>query len=534
MKALGYISDEDYLAIPSVAVEIESLADGALTLLTSSPRGALYADLAPGRYRVTFAKDGYGSKWVECDLGEQPQQFRLLKDQLCGYMWPKWARSGEKSEVRVHAPEQYQLTLWRYGLKKEFVRLISWFDEHGPRTTVQIAPDTDFSQTGMQWNRAGYPAPHIQQFVTAPEESGLYYLWARTPSGKSFSFPWVVAPAKPKAKLAVLASTNTWNAYNNFGGRSNYINPNGLPPTPTVNARLDLDRYTQPQPVWRFPDEAYPPLSFERPELINHNFDNSPWDDRSIEDGIHGRSQCGLAPGEWRLLGWLEREGFAYDYYSEAHLHDGSLPLDEYKVLAISVHPEYWTREMFRRTREWIERGGRLMYLGGNGVNCEVVYEGESGMRCLTHDPAAEPGGPAPHESRMHRTYQSEASLLGIAFTHTGVMTSAPYRVTNDQHWLFAGTGLKNGDLFGEKSLHERVPGGASGHETDKITPSSVPHLEVVAKGTNPDDGGAEVVYGRLGQGAIFSVGSITWVSSLFPDRGVSQVTRNALTRLLE
>ena len=36
-------------------------------------------------------------------------------------------------------------------------------------------------------------------------------------------------PATPGAPVAVLASTNTWNAYNNFGGRSNYINADHLP-----------------------------------------------------------------------------------------------------------------------------------------------------------------------------------------------------------------------------------------------------------------------------------------------------------------
>ncbi|WP_202901723.1 carboxypeptidase-like regulatory domain-containing protein [Bryobacter aggregatus] len=530
MKAIGYISDEEDLAIPGVAVEIESLHSGTITLLSSSPRGALYTDLPEGRYRITFAKDGYGSKWVECEIGAVPQRFRLLRDHLAGYMWPKWLRTGEKSEIRVHSPEQYQLTLWRYGLKKEFVRTLSWFDEHGPRATVQIAPDTDFTQTGMHWNNHGYPAPHIQQFVEAPEQSGLYYLWARTPSGRSFSFPWVVAPAAPQAKLAVLASTNTWNAYNNYGGRSNYINPEGLPDKPTVNARLDLDRYTQPQPVWRFPDTAYQPLSFERPEPGNHNFDNSPWDNRSIEDSIHGRVQSGLAPGEWRLLGWLEREGFAYDYYSEAQLHDGTLSLDSYNALILSVHPEYWTREMFRKVQEWVTRGGQLLYLGGNGVNCEVVYEADGAMRCLTYDDSDQPGG---HESRMHRTYAAEAGLLGVVFTYSGVMTSAPYTVLDEKHWLLEGTLLKNGATFGKNSLHERVPGGASGHETDKISASSIPNLQCIAKGNNPDGGGADLVYGSLGDGAIFSVGSITWVSSLFPDPVVSRITHNALTRML-
>ena len=52
-------------------------------------------------------------------------------------------------------------------------------------------------------------------------------------------------------------------------------------------------------------------------------------------------------------------------------------------------------------------------------------------------------------------------------------MTAAPYRVADASHWAFAGTGLAEGDVFGEASLHERCPGGASGHETDKRTPRS-------------------------------------------------------------
>ena len=44
-----------------------------------------------------------------------------------------------------------------------------------------------------------------------------------------------------------------------------------LPPEPIVNARQDLLRYQQPgaYPEWQFPDDAYPPLSFERPEPAN-------------------------------------------------------------------------------------------------------------------------------------------------------------------------------------------------------------------------------------------------------------------------
>jgi N,N-dimethylformamidase beta subunit-like protein len=104
--------------------------------------------------------------------------------------------------------------------------------------------------------------------------------------------------------------------------------------------------------------------------------------------------------------------------------------------------------------------------------------------------------------------------------------------VIDASHWIFEGTGLRNGDVFGEQTLHERVPGGASGHETDKRSASSPANTLLLAKGTNPDEGGAEIVIHEPGRGgAVFSVGSITWVPALFPDPSVSRITRNVLQR---
>lgn len=537
MKPLAYVSDEMYVALPDVSAEFESTATGEVTLLHSSPRGIFYGTLPAGPYRITMSKPGYGSKASHVTLGGDPPQLRLLSDNLIGYMYPKWARSGETSEYRVHGVEQYQLTLWRYGLRKEYISMIGWIDEHGPQANRQILPDGDFTQTGVQWNQKGYPAPPI---LNAPERSGLYYIRARTPSGRTFSWPWVVAPRTPQASIAVLASTNTWNAYNNYGGRSNYLNATHLPPTPTVNARQDLDRYydTTPFGVWKAQDDEFLPLSFDRPEPNNHIFD-----DGEVTDPVQGRVQCGQAPGEWRLYGWLEREGFAYDLYAEAHLHDGTLPLDAYKVLIIAVHPEYWSREMYRRVKDWVfHRGGRLMYLGGNGLNCEIEFLPDGRMRCLSHlrSVNGELGGHSAdgsveYESRMHRTLESEASLLGVVCTSAGIMTSAPYKVIDPDHWIFEGTGLNKGDEFGYNTLHERVPGGASGHETDKRSPSSPANTLLLAKGTNPDDGGSEITIHEPNPGAaVFSVGSITWVSALFPDPHVSRITRNVLTRFVQ
>src|SRR3954465_16024088 len=108
---IGYVSDERYVAISGVAVEIERYGESA-AVIQSSPRGAIHADIEPGQYRVTLAKDGFGSKSVAVTVDPaNPYQFRLLSDGLLGYMWPKWVRSGERSEFRVHAIGAYQLTL---------------------------------------------------------------------------------------------------------------------------------------------------------------------------------------------------------------------------------------------------------------------------------------------------------------------------------------------------------------------------------------------------------------------------------------
>lgn len=525
---IGYVSDERYVALPDVQVEFKR--NGESTEVRSRASGSIYADILAGEYEVTLAKSGYGSKTVRMQVSDsEPFQFRLLKDCLLGYAWPKWVRSGERSEFRVHSPEAYKLELWRYGRAKEFIRTIGWYDEHGPRATVQITPDGDYSQVGAQWNKFGYTSPHHKQYVEAPSRSGLYYFHATGESGAFFSFPWIVAPSQPQARIAVLASNIAWNAYNNFGGRSNYIHPDRLPPTPTVNARLELKRYTDPEHL-NYDTQDYLPLSFDRPEAICH----IPWNEQLL-DPIEGRAACHLTGAEWRLLGWLEREGLAYDYWAETQFHFGEMPLDEYRLLILSTHPEYWSREMYDRLKQWVfDRGGRLLYLGGNGLNCEVQFlDGQTCIYC-NEDNRRLRGSPPPFESRFHLRHESEANLLGVVFDERGIMTAAPYRVEKSEHWVFEGTGLNKNDTFGHQSQHMRVPGGASGHETDKMSPASPAGTQLLAQGLNPDNGGAHMtLFETVSQGAVFSAGSICWPSSLLVDDHVSRITSNVIRRFL-
>lgn len=526
---VGYVSDERYSALADVAVEFTD-ARGNSWEARARASGSVHAELPPGEYVATLQAPGFGAKRSRVVVpSPEPHQFRLLSDGLLGYAWPKWGRCGERSEFRVHSVEPYKLSLWRYGWEPKFVRSFGWHDEHGARATMQVTPDGDYTRTGVEWNRVGYANSVHSQHVAAPARSGLYYFRAETPSGRRFAFPWVVAPDRPQAPVAVLASTLTWNAYNNFGGRSNYIHADGLPPTPTVNARAELKRYNDAG-FFTWAADDYPPLSFDRPEPFNH-IDFA----EKITDPIEGRQACHLAPAEWRLHGWLERQGFEYDLYAENQLDDGTLDLSAYKVLTLAVHPEYWTRRMYDRVKRWVfGQGGRLMYLGGNGLNCEVeltpggMLARNGKLSGLTAD------GLGGFESRFAMRHESEASLLGVVFTPAGAMTGAPYRVRDAGHWAFEGTGLHDGDLFGERCLHQRCPGGASGHETDKVSASSPDGVRVLAKGTNPDDGGAEMVtFDTPGGGAVFSAGSINYVASLPVDEQVSRITANVLRRFL-
>ena len=521
---IAYVSDEYHFAVPDA--ELEIAGEGVVASLRSAASGAVRAELAPGTYTVIVSKPGYGAKRSRLTVGGEgpPQQIRLLSDtHPLGYMWPKAVRAGERSELRIHAAEAYRARLWRYGWDRELVAELSLFaDQHPAGALRQLVPDGDFTRSGARW----HPHHMGRQHVTAPERSGLYYVHVETASGGFTSFPWVVAPRRPSARIAVLAADFTWNAYNDFGGRSNYVAMDALPALPSVNVHQEE--------VWRAPAgfakwtmPSYAPLSFDRPEPLNQS-----GRDERITDPIEPVGSEHVAPAEWRLLGWLEREGFEFDLYAESQLEDGGLSLDGYDILVLSAHPEYWTRAMYDRVRDWVfDRGGKLLYLGGNGIDCEVEIDAEGQMRVL-NGVFTDWSGKA--ENRFGAGGASTGALLGVVCTLAGMGTAAPYEVLDAAHWIFAGTGLRDGDRFGFESLDVRNPGGASGHETDKLSADAPPGTAVLARGTNPDGGGAEITYFETASGGrVFSVGSICYVCSIVVDDQVSHVTRNVLERFL-
>ena len=195
---VGYVSNERYVALADMLFEFRRA--GRITTARSTISGAVYADIEPGEYEVVLGGPGHGSKIVRMEARQdQPYQFRLLSDGLLGYMWPKCVRGGELAEFRVHGAVEYELELWRYGAAKEFIRRIGTFDEHGPRANMQITPDGDYTQTGVQWNKHGYHSKALGQFVEAPQRSGPV-LHARPRQGRDASFPSLGSSRRPNPR----------------------------------------------------------------------------------------------------------------------------------------------------------------------------------------------------------------------------------------------------------------------------------------------------------------------------------------------
>lgn len=528
---LGYVSDEMYVAIADAQVEFRVPSTNDSYVFRSAPSGAIYGDIPTGDYEVALSHPNFGSKITsaEIDLRSKPIQFRLMSKKLTGYMWPKWSQSGEKAEIRFSSHETVDVSLWRLGWEVTKVRDLGRFEPFAPLGDSQSLPDGDISQSGVGWNheRFQFPPDLDARTVVAPEISGLYYVQLRALSGETFTFPWIVAPKKVSAKVAVLASNICWNAYNDWGGRSNYVAADKLPEAPTISVTQQSPWFRPTGAVW-WVNNSFEPLSFDRPEPIN-SIDLG----ESITDPIKKIGSEHLVAGEWRLLGWMEREGIDYDFYSETQFDSGDLPLDDYKVIVLSTHPEYWTINMYENLKSWVANGGSLLYLGGNGINCSVELH-QDAMTVFDMDLSewlphrAYTGEGALIPSRFGMRHEVESNLLGVVMSFAGMGTGAPYEALNSDHPIFAGTGLKNGDHFGHETLAVRCPGGASGHETDKMDSSSPKGTQLLARGTNGPGAGAELVtYTTPTGGLVISVGSINWGAGLPIDKTLSTITRN-------
>ena len=134
---------------------------------------------------------------------------------------------------------------------------------------------------------------------------------------------------------------------------------------------------------------------------------------------------------------------------------------------------------MYDRVKRWVfEEGGRLIYLGGNGLNCEVELRPDDTM--VVHNgqiTSLWPAGMGGKESRFAMRHESEANLLGVVFTRAGAMTGAPYRVVDG-----GALGLRGHRAEGRRRLRREEPAPALPRR--RVGPRDGQGLAVVAERT--------------------------------------------------
>ena len=343
------------------------------------------------------------------------------------------------------------------------------------------------------------------KLVLSDTIQGGYKSILLTNSAGNFRIP-VLVKSKSKSEILCVASTNTWQAYNLWGGASFYkyhIEES----CPNKRPYADL-------------------VSFHRPF------------------GVGSRRCTGhLFNAELGLTHWLEEKNLAFDVVADMDIHNNPELMKNYKMVFLNTHSEYWTKEAFDGLEEYLNQGGNLCYLGGNGIYLKVTINDKNQIECqktnADHKMDGSPGG----HWRNEKLNRNEASVLGNAYTAIGYNTYTPYMVINGDHWLFEGTELKKGDLFGE-SLNKKY---ASGHETDKINEHSPKNVVLLARGLNqeaihelgkPDaarNGGADMVYyDHPGGGAVFSSGSITSSCSMLVDPAMSKIIENLVEKMVK
>jgi hypothetical protein len=337
--------------------------------------------------------------------------------------------------------------------------------------------------------------------IPATWASGLYAAEITSNNGYQTYITFIVNPPPTQHnRLALIVSTNTWNAYNNWGGESQYSYPGA--PGPYPNPPLDL--------------------SFLRP---------NPRATPVLYDDPHGPYADGhLVPGDVLLLTWLRSAGYNVDVYSDADFARGIPGLNQYGALLIDSHPEYWSVGEYQNLQAYEKAGGNVLSLGGNAIYEEVQYSPDYTTLIFRTQ------GPTRADNSFAANGLPEINLLGVASwgANGDGSFAAPYAVTaaGAASFLLQGTNLAQGSLIGQAGVF----GAASGWETEEVNKGfpSPPGTIVLAHGTNAQ-GPADMVYELTPAGGfVFAVGSVSFVGSLVVDPTLQRIIRNGLNAALK
>ena len=275
------------------------------------------------------------------------------------------------------------------------------------------------------------------------------------------------------------------------------------------------------------------------------------------------------------LFDWLAHQGIDYDIVTDEDLHEeGYSLLADYQVVLTGTHPEYHSTRMWDAMRVWLDRGGRLMYLGANGWYWRIAFHdelpgvievrrAEDGIRTWAAEPGEYLHSFTGELGGLWRRIGRPPNLVGtVGFIAQGFDVSSHYRRAPDAQnpraaFIFKGM---DDEIIGDFGL---IGGGAAGLELDCITmnlgsprntlrlASSENHSSLVMLvneefgvvppnlgGDQNDKVRADLAFAETPSGgAVFATGSIAWCGSLSHngyDNNVSRITLNVLRRFMD
>ena len=414
-----------------------------------------------------------------------------------GYLGAISAAPGDT--VTVHASTQPAATF-----RVEVFR-IGWYDGVGGRlltcapgcaTSVQGSPQSTPSPdptTGLV--RANWPTS--TSFTVGSDWVSGYYvvnfvITSGPNSGKATWTPLVVTPPPDRSKqILVQATVTTWEAYNNWGGKSLYdYNSTGGQPAAKV--------------------------SFDRPFATDGN--------------------TGMYDWEVPFVRWLEREGYDVSYASDIDTHRNPALLQGYRLVMVNGHDEYWSTPIRNGFESAKAAGTNLAFFGANIGYWHVRFEDGERTMVGYKDAAADPITDPSEETVQFRDLvpaRPECSLIGVQYMD-GYSSNRTYTVVNaalTDPWM-AGTGFTAGSTIPGVVGYEWdtiVNGCASGTQTVFFSYPGSPNEQLPAAHATR--------YVAPSGSMTFSTGTMDWALKLdpwsSPDSRVEVFTRNALASLL-
>jgi hypothetical protein len=418
----------------------------------------------------------------------QKEPYRYQLGDLAGFVDKESYEPGETIRLFVHTSIPASAHLIRYAETNNATRVR--FD-----IPATLQSDLYNPAVGFQWHESA----EIKTADLAPGFYGLE-LVQNDDSKSRFVVPLIIKPKKTTG-IAVVLSTNTWAAYNDFGGISNYRNQSMSWLTwRFLKAHAELagkgNFYLTYLPRNR-------PNSLISEDLIGHV---------DYRHDYHSR----FARNEWSMIGFLEKHRIPYGVYADRDLESNDSLLASHLII-FPGHSEYWSAEMFNSFDKFVGTGGKVFMASGKPM-AELVEWRKDLLVVLA----------------QNMTPQEVASRVGTNFTMAGAYTAAPFRVDNSESWILNGTGLKFGDIFGEDSSnHARADfaisaqkSGASGLFTGIMGPGSASFVRI-SRGLNQLGPADMVIQERASGGWVFNASSETFVGSATRDKNVAQIILN-------